>query len=62
MKPENKGIRIDSGDVAYLTKRARKMLDEAGHQDCKIVVSNSLDEYIIQDVIVEELDFIFWRR
>ena len=53
MKPENKGIRIDSGDVAYLTKRARKMLDEAGHQDCKIVVSNSLDEYIIQDVIVE---------
>ena len=53
MKPENQGIRIDSGDVAYLTKRARKMLDEAGHQDCKIVVSNSLDEYIIQDVIVE---------
>lgn len=53
MKPKIKGIRIDSGDVAYLTKRARKMLDEAGHEDCKIVVSNSLDEYIIQDVIVE---------
>ena len=47
MKPKIKGIRIDSGDVAYLTKRARKMLDEAGHEDCKIVVSNSLDEYII---------------
>ncbi|MCQ4637113.1 nicotinate phosphoribosyltransferase [Anaerovorax odorimutans] len=53
MQPKNKGIRIDSGDVAYLTKQARKMLDEAGHEDCKIVVSNSLDEYIIQDVIVE---------
>ncbi|MCB6992103.1 nicotinate phosphoribosyltransferase [bacterium 210820-DFI.6.37] len=53
LKPKNKGIRIDSGDVAYLTKQARKMLDEAGHEDCKIVVSNSLDEYIIQDIIVE---------
>ncbi|MCI8646170.1 MAG: nicotinate phosphoribosyltransferase [Firmicutes bacterium] len=53
LQPKNKGIRIDSGDVAYLTKQARKMLDKAGHQDCKIVVSNSLDEYIIQDVIVE---------
>lgn len=53
LKPKNKGIRIDSGDVAYLTKQARKMLDEAGHKDCKIVVSNSLDEYIIQDIIVE---------
>lgn len=47
------GIRIDSGDVAYLTKKARKMLDDAGLQDCKIVVSNSLDEYIIRDVILE---------
>lgn len=53
LQPKNKGIRIDSGDVAYLTKKARKMLDEAGHKDCKIVVSNSLDEYIIQDIIVE---------
>lgn len=53
LQPKNKGIRIDSGDVAYLTKQARKMLDKAGHQDCKIVVSNSLDEYIIQDIIVE---------
>lgn len=53
MKLNGKGIRIDSGDVAYLTKKARKMLDDAGHADCKIVVSNSLDEYIIQDIIVE---------
>lgn len=53
MKPESMGIRIDSGDVAYLTKKARKMLDDAGLQDCKIVVSNSLDEYIIRDVILE---------
>lgn len=53
MKPKKMGIRIDSGDVAYLTKKARKMLDDAGLQDCQIVVSNSLDEYIIRDVIVE---------
>lgn len=53
VKPRKKGIRIDSGDVAYLTKKARKMLDEAGHTDCSIVVSNSLDEYIIQDVLQE---------
>lgn len=53
LKPKNKGIRIDSGDVAYLTKQARRMLDQAGHEDCQIVVSNSLDEYIIQDIIVE---------
>ena len=53
MKPARMGIRIDSGDVAYLTKKARKMLDQAGLEDCKIVVSNSLDEYIIRDVILE---------
>ncbi len=45
------GIRIDSGDITYLTKRARKMLDEAGLTDCKIVISNSLDENIIRDII-----------
>lgn len=50
-KPQNIGIRIDSGDITYLTKRARAMLDEAGLQDCKIVVSNSFDEYLIRDVI-----------
>ena len=53
MKPAKMGIRIDSGDVSYLTKQARKMLDEAGLTDCTIVVSNSLDEYIIRDVILE---------
>ena len=45
------GIRLDSGDMAYLTQKARAMLDEAGWQSCQISVSNSLDEYIIQDVL-----------
>ena len=54
MKPQKMGIRIDSGDVSYLTKKARKMLDEAGLQECTIAVSNSLDEYIIRDVIAED--------
>ena len=53
MKPQKMGIRIDSGDIAYLTKCARKMLDEAGLKDCTITISNSLDEYIIRDVIME---------
>lgn len=52
-KPKSMGIRIDSGDITYLTKKARKMLDDAGLQDCKIVISNSLDEYIIRDVLLE---------
>ena len=46
-----RGIRIDSGDITYLSKKARKMLDEAGFPDCKITASNSLDEYTIQDMI-----------
>ncbi len=45
------GIRLDSGDMAYLTQKARKMLDEAGWTECEISVSNSLDEYIIQDLL-----------
>ena len=45
------GIRIDSGDITYLTKRARKMLDAAGYPDCKICISNSLDEYLIRELI-----------
>ena len=53
MKPKSMGIRIDSGDITYLTKKARKMLDDAGLKDCKIVISNSLDEYIIRDVLLE---------
>ena len=45
------GIRLDSGDMAYLTRKARKMLDDAGWPECKIFVSNSLDEYIIRDLL-----------
>lgn len=45
------GIRLDSGDIAYLSAEARKMLDEAGYPDCKIVASNSLDEHIITDLL-----------
>ena len=45
------GIRLDSGDMTYLTKKARKMLDEAGWPECEISVSNSLDEYLIQDLL-----------
>lgn len=44
-------IRLDSGDIAYLTREARQMLDEAGWESCKISASNSLDEYIIQDIL-----------
>ena len=47
----NFGVRIDSGDIAYLTKKIRQKLDEEGLPECKIVVSNSLDEYIIRDII-----------
>ncbi len=45
------GIRLDSGDMAYLTQKARKMLDEAGWPGCTITVSNSLDERLITDII-----------
>ncbi len=46
-----KGVRIDSGDIAYLSKKCRKMLNEAGLNDCNIVASNSLDEFIITDLL-----------
>ena len=54
-----KGIRIDSGDIAYLSKRARLMLDTAGYEDCPICASNALDEYIVQDLLRQgaEIDF-----
>lgn len=48
-----KGIRIDSGDITYLSKAARRMLDEAGFPDCRIVASNSLDEHIIRDILLQ---------
>ena len=47
------GVRIDSGDITYLSKKCRKMLDDAGYPDCKIVASNSLDEYIIRDMLIQ---------
>ena len=47
------GIRLDSGDMTYLSRQARKMLDDAGWTDCKISVSNSLDEYLIQDLLLQ---------
>ena len=47
------GIRLDSGDMSYLTKEARRMLDEAGWESCSITCSNSLDEYIIQDLLLQ---------
>ena len=47
------GIRIDSGDITYLSIKARKMLDDAGFADCSIVASNSLDENIIRDILLQ---------
>jgi len=48
-----KGIRIDSGDITYLSIESRRMLDEAGFPDCRIIASNSLDEYIIRDILLQ---------
>ena len=47
------GIRLDSGDITYLSKAARKMLDEAGWTECTITVSNSLDEHLIRDLLLQ---------
>ena len=46
-------IRLDSGDISYLSKKAREMLDEAGLPQCKIVASNALDEYLIRDLMMQ---------
>lgn len=46
-------IRIDSGDITYISCKARRILDEAGLTDCGITISNSLDEYIIRDLIIQ---------
>lgn len=54
LKPLGKrpvGVRLDSGDITYLSKKIRKILDEAGYSDCKIIASNSLDEYIIREML-----------
>ncbi|MCF0140889.1 MAG: nicotinate phosphoribosyltransferase [Mogibacterium sp.] len=53
LKPAKMGVRIDSGDITYLTKKTRQILDEAGLQDCAIVISNSLDEHLISEVLRE---------
>ena len=56
LKPMGKrpvSIRVDSGDITYLSKKARKMLDEAGYPDCNITASNSLDEHIINDMLLQ---------
>lgn len=48
------GVRLDSGDITYLTQKIRQMLDDAGWTECKIIVSNSLDEYIIRELIRQD--------
>ncbi len=53
LKPAKMGVRIDSGDITYLTKQARKMLDDAGLEECTIIVSNSMDEYVIRELLVQ---------
>ncbi len=47
-------VRIDSGDIAYLSKKARKMLDDAGYEDVRIIASNSINEYIIRDLQIQK--------
>lgn len=47
------GVRVDSGDITYLTKKIRKELDKNGMEDCKITATNSLDEYIIRDLLLQ---------
>ena len=49
----NFAIRLDSGDIAYLSRQARKMLDEAGLSCCKITASNALDEHLIRDLLMQ---------
>lgn len=52
-KPEKMSIRIDSGDIAYLSRKARNMLDKEGLFECKIIASNALDEYLIRDMLMQ---------
>ena len=49
-------VRIDSGDLAYLSKKVRKVLDNAGYEDCKICVTNSLDEYLITSLLEQQAE------
>ncbi len=59
-KRKNLGIRLDSGDLEYLSKQARKMLDENGLQEVKIIVSNELDEWIINQLIKNNSPIDAW--
>lgn len=54
------GIRLDSGDLAYLSKEARKMLDAAGHEDVKIFASSDLDEYVIRELKAQGAQIDVW--
>lgn len=58
--PEKYGIRIDSGDLAYLSKKARKMLDEAGFTEASIVASSDLDEYLISSLKLQKAEINHW--
>ena len=65
MKAQNKlvgiyGIRLDSGDLAYLSKQSRKMLDEAGHAEAVISASSDLDEYLISDLKAQGAQISLW--
>ncbi len=58
--PANYGIRLDSGDLAYLSKKARKMLDEAGFTEAKICASSDLDEYLIDSLFAQGAEIDSW--
>lgn len=60
IKPKSYGIRLDSGDLAYLSKKARKMLDDAGFPDAKIAASNDLDEHLIHDLKIQGAAIDTW--
>lgn len=54
------GIRLDSGDLAYLSRNARKMLDQAGHSDCKIFASNDIDENVLLSLKTQDAKIDVW--
>lgn len=58
--PDNYGIRLDSGDLSYLSKKARILLDQAGHQQAIISASSDLDEYLIRDLKLQGAKITLW--
>ncbi len=60
VKLKKYGIRLDSGDLAYMSKRARKMLDEAGFPEATITASSDLDEYLIQSLMAQRAAINSW--